>query len=145
MQRWHLWIKNQGSHFCSAITRILRHIHICKIVLKCLFTLDSAVAYFTDFVRIETLPSFTVKLLKKVNNVYGVDEIDEGVAHIASVFEIDGQVEEVILIILFSVECIKKHLLRILVRNILDHHGGSTVFVVYYPLDIQVEVRLTIS
>jgi len=55
-------------------------------------------------------------------------EIYKGVPDVAFVFEIDWQVEEIVLTKMISIDIFQKHSLRILVWNIFYHYRGSDIF-----------------
>ena len=73
--------------------------------------LDAGEANVANFARVELLPLLVVELEVEVLDELGVDEVDEGVAHVALVLrrsraylEVDGQVEEVDLLLVVLVE-----------------------------------------
>ena len=56
-----------------------------------------------------------------------MDEVDEGVAHVAGVVLVDGQVEEVYLHLVVAPDLLVKHLLGVLVGNVADHQRCPSV------------------
>ena len=62
-----------------------------------MLTLHACVRDLTDFAAIEVGPALSVELAVKCNQVLGVDKIDEGISNVAFVFEVNRQVEKVIL------------------------------------------------
>ena len=78
--------------------------HITEISFKFLFSLHSTVLYIAHFVTVEAFPSFVVETLEKINNENAINEVDESVPHIALIFKIDGQIEEIVLAFLFSIK-----------------------------------------
>ena len=69
----------------------------------------------TDFLGVETLPLLAIEALCHRDNRLGAQEVDEGVAHIALVLEVDWQIEEVISAPEILVDGGQQHLLGILV------------------------------
>jgi len=54
-----------------------------------LFPLKSPVGDVADFVAVESLPFLAVQLRVEFQDADGVDEIDEGVADVALIFEVN--------------------------------------------------------
>ena len=124
-------IQNQWSHFLllfiAVVWGIRINVHIAEVVFEILLALHSSVRNFAYFVTIKTFPLFTIKSPEKFNNVNWMYEIQKSVAHIALIFEIDRQIEEIVLICLLSVKVFKKHCLSVFVRYVFDHNGGSLI------------------
>ena len=59
-----------------------------------------------------------------------MDEIDKGVSHVAPVFVVNGQVEEVVLSFMGQVDGLDEHCLGVFVRNVLYHYCRSAVLIV---------------
>ena len=57
-----------------------------------------------------------------------IDEVDEGIANVAVVFEVDGQIEEVISTRVKLVDLLEQHLLSVLVRYMTNHNCGPLIF-----------------
>lgn len=83
--------------------------------------LNPGVADAANFLAVEALPLSLVESGHQGQDVFGLDHVDEGVAHIALVLEINWQVKEVILSAELLVDGLKKHLLCVFVRDILYH------------------------
>jgi len=66
--------------------------------------LDTAVSNLTNFIAIKFFPFLIIKLLEKLVDIYRVYEVDEGIAHVAPVLEVDWEVKEVILVLCLSVD-----------------------------------------
>lgn len=58
-------------------------------------TLYAPVTDVAYLLTVELVPPLIVEASHKWRNVLGLEHIDEGVAHVALVLEVDGQVEEV--------------------------------------------------
>jgi len=92
-----------------------------------LASLDSCISNLAHFLRVELGPLLIIKFFVEVVDISKVLQINECVAHVALVDEINGQVEEVELIIELHIELLNHHLLTVLVRNILDHQTTPSV------------------
>jgi len=77
--------------------------HVSKVVFQCFLALDTSIGDLANFIAIKLFPFLIIKSFEKVKNVYRVDKIDEGIAHVAPVFEINGEIEEVVLVLGLSV------------------------------------------
>lgn len=86
---------NFYASFCSG--------HVSKIVFQCFLTLDTSIGDLANFIAIKLFPLLIIESFEKVKNVYRVDKIDEGIAHVAPVFEVNWEIEEVILVLGISV------------------------------------------
>ena len=74
-----------------------------------------------NFLAVESLPLALVEALGERQDVLGLNHVDECVADIALVLEVDGQVEEVVQAAELLVDGLQQHLLRVLVGDVLDH------------------------
>ncbi len=62
----------------------------------------------------------------EVHGVGHVEEVDEGVAHVAAVAEVDRQVEEVEgAVEALLVQVVEQHALAVLVGDVAEHEGGA--------------------
>lgn len=104
--------------------------------------MDTAIGYLAYFVAVELLPFLIIESFKEVENVDGVNEVDESVAHVAPVLEVNRQVEEVVLVLCVSVNCLQQHFLGVLVRDVSDHYRSTHIRPSCDVVKIQVEVRL---
>lgn len=119
--------------------------HRREIVLECFLSLDTAIRDFADLVAVELRPLGSIIFIEEVYDEDGIDEVDECVSHIAVILEINRQVEEVIVVLLRTVNCLQEHLLSVLVRNVLDHDGRSVIKAIQDVLDVQRELQLSHS
>ena len=85
--RWPGLISNHRAHLVAALVRLL--LHRREVVLQCFLTLDTAVSNFADFVAVELGPLGSIVLVEEIDDEYGVNEVDEGVAHVAVVLEVN--------------------------------------------------------
>ena len=89
--------------------------------------LNAGIADVADLFAVELLPLLAVKLVDERNDVLWTNHVDEGVTHVAFVFEVDGQVEEVICPTELLINGGQQHLLSILIGNVLDHERRALV------------------
>lgn len=61
------------------------------------------------------------RLEERDANILALDKIDKGIAHIALVLEVDGEVEEVVRALVALVDGSQQHALAVLVGDVLDH------------------------
>ena len=80
------------------------------------------------FLTVELLPLLAVKLLDQGDHVLWSDHIDESIADIALVLEVDWQVEEVVGSTELLINGGQQHLLCVLVGDVLDHECCPLVF-----------------
>jgi hypothetical protein len=76
---------------------------------------------------VKPVPSSAVELLVEIKDELGVDEVDEGVAHVAGVVVVDGQVEEVYFHFVVSADLFEQHLFGILIWNVANHQRCPAV------------------
>jgi hypothetical protein len=110
-----------------------------KIVDEALLALNPAVGQFADLLRVESLPGLTVEVLVKRNHKERVSHVDEGIAHVAVVLQVDWQVEEVIAPCVRLIDPLEEHLLSVFVWNILDHYSRALVMSVDNVGDVKAE------
>lgn len=58
-------------------------------------TLNASIGQFTDLFWIVAIPSTTVEVPVELEDELGMNEIGEGIAHVARVVMVDGQVQKV--------------------------------------------------
>ena len=80
-----------------------------------------------------------MQVLEESDHKNRVAHINEGIANIAIVLQVDWQVEKVIATLVLGVNTFEKHLLGVLVRNVLDHYRGAQVVSLHYLLQVQLE------
>lgn len=90
-------------------------------------------------------PSLPIKLLIQLQDAEGIDKIHKGIAHVAFVLEVNGQIEEIVLSLQLHVYFSQEHLLGVLVRDVSYHHRSLSVFPVHNVLQIQRKVGLVFS
>jgi len=83
--------------------------------------LHSRIRDLAHLFRIEVLPTFVVKFFVEAGGIGAIPKIDESVAQVAAVLEIDRQVEEVVAAAVALVQHGEQHFLAVLVRNVPDH------------------------
>ena len=70
---------------------------LVDVVDEAAFALDAPVGDLADLFRVERLPRLVVQVLVERHDVYRIHEIDEGIADVAAIVEVEGQVEKVII------------------------------------------------
>ena len=66
-----------------------------------------------------------------------MDKVNKRVPHVAVVFEINGKVEEVIVVLLRPVDCLQQHLLSVLVGDVFNHYCRAAVQAIEYIIYVQ--------
>lgn len=89
--------------------------------------LNSSESYGADFLRVKAPPFLPLKVFDEGRDELGVQEIDETVANIALVLEINRKIEEVISATVRNVHFIEQHLLAVFVGNIPNHDGRPSL------------------
>jgi len=99
------------------------------VFLALFFPLDPGVLDAADLLTVEDGPLLLVEPLIERLYVLQILEVDERVAHVAVVLEIDGQVEEIVGIVEVCVDSLQHQLLGVLVGYIADHEGAFPLVV----------------
>jgi hypothetical protein len=94
--------------------------------------LDPPICDLTDLLRVEPLPPLGIEDLVDLKDKNWIHKVNEGIAHVALVLEVDRQVEEVIGAFVGLVDLLEEHLLGVFVRDILNHNRGSLVLTLSY-------------
>ena len=105
----------------------MQNFRVPEMVCQLQRPLVTRVTQVTNLSRIVLLPLSPMKFIVEVLNVRGIDEVDEGIADIALVVFVDGEVEEVEGIFVVDGEFGEQGVLGILVGDVFDHDGGSTI------------------
>ncbi len=95
--------------------------------MDCRSHLNAGVTDVADLLAVELLPLLAIKLLDEGDDVLWANHVDEGVAHIALILEINWQVEEVVGSMELFVNGCQQHLLRVLIGDVLDHQRRTLV------------------
>lgn len=69
-----------------------------------------------------------VKFLIEGANVFSFDEVNECIANIALVVLVNGKIKEIKFILMIDGKLGEEGILGVLVGDIFDHDGGSTIF-----------------
>ena len=56
-----------------------------------------------------------------------MNEINEGIPHVALVLEVDGQVKEVIMPVVILVDQFQQHRLRVFIWDVFNHYRSSSI------------------
>ena len=115
---------------------------LVDVVDEAALALDAPVGDLADLLRVERLPRLVVQVLVERHDIYRVHEIDEGVADVAAIVEVEGQVEKVIVPLMQSVDALEEHILRVFIRDVPDHDGCARVFTLKDPVEVDSELRI---
>lgn len=115
---------------------------LVHIVDEVALALEAAVGDLANLLRVEGLPRLVVEVLIEGHDKEGVDEVYESVADIASVIQIQGQVEEIISALMMPVNAIKQHILRVLVGNVTDHNRRASILSAQNAVQVYSELRV---
>ena len=100
-----------------------------KILNKAGLALNSPVGQLADLLRVEALPRASIQVVIQGQHPNGVAQVNEGVAHIAIVLQVNWQIQKVVVATMPTlIQSLQKHLLRVLVRYVLDHHCCARVY-----------------
>lgn len=83
---------------------------IAEFLNQTISALDSGVRHFSDFLAVEPVPAVACSSIHEVDDVVRVFEVDESIANVAVVGEVDTEIHEVI----SATTC--------LVNNVLEHY-----------------------
>lgn len=75
------------------------------------FALNPRIGKMTDLVTVEARPSLPHGPLAKADNAAGMNKIDKGIAHVASVAEIHAKVHKIVLSRVSLINHVNQHLL----------------------------------
>lgn len=75
---------------------LIHHTRVSEALHEAFLSLDRGIAHYRDLVRVVDVPPATVNRMVEHQDVSGLHEIDEGVAHAALVVEVNPNVHEVI-------------------------------------------------
>ena len=113
-------LKNEGLHSSSFI-------RAREVIIQVLLTLIASVSDLADFLRVESFPRFTIEVLVKGDNENWVHEIDECVAYVAVVLQVDWKVEKVVAASMKLIDFLQQHLLRVLVWDVSNHDRSARI------------------
>jgi len=111
----------------TALFVLVHQRRVLEVLNQLVLSLDARKSDLTHFLAVELLPGARVMPMVKINHRIRCQQIDERVAHIALVLEIDGQVEKVVEAFVRLVHLGEQHLLRVLVGNVADHQCGAVL------------------
>ena len=103
-----------------------------KIVDEGLLALDATVGQLADLLRIEALPILTIQVLVQRNNINWVTHVDEGIADVTVVLQVNRKIEEIVTTCMFRVDSLQQHFLCVLVGDILDHYSRTLIMPLNY-------------
>ena len=103
-----------------------------KIVDEGLLALDATVGQLADLLRIEALPILTIQVLVQRNNINWVTHVDEGIADVTVVLQVNRKIEKIVTTCMFRVDSLQQHFLCVLVGDILDHYSRTLIMPLNY-------------
>ncbi len=89
--------------------------------------LDACIGKFANLFAIEAVPSASAEFPVELEDEARMGEVEEGVAHVAGVVVVDGQVQEIDVLPVALSDLVQQHLLTVLVWNVSDHQRGPPV------------------
>ncbi len=92
-----------------------------EMLLKSVKTLESCIGDLANLLWVKVLPLLTVESFVESNHILTLFEVDEGIADIALVLEVDWKVEIIVHTFVSKLNSLFEHLLWILVWDVLDH------------------------
>ena len=107
-------------------------------------SLDASKGDLADLLRVKTLPCLIVHVLEEGHDVDWVDEVDESVANVAAVVEVEWQVEEVVMALVKSVNTRQEHLFSVLVGDVADHDCCASILTLQYAVQIDFELGVIV-
>lgn len=76
---------------------VIHHTRLLEVLLQVVQALKAPVLDVTSLFRVEFLPSSIVEFVEEIEDEEVVHKVDEGVAHVGRVLEVDGEIEEIVL------------------------------------------------
>ena len=89
--------------------------------------LHTGVFQLAHLFGVEATPAFTVEPEVEGGDSLSTGEIYKGIAHVALIFGIYGQIEKVVGVFLVFIDFLQEKVLTVLVWYVFDHNGSSTV------------------
>ena len=77
---------------------------LVNVLYKVAFALDAPIGDLADLLRVERLPGLVIHVFVERHDVDGIHEVDEGVANVAAIVQVERQIEEVKTTIVFPVD-----------------------------------------
>jgi len=99
--------------------------------------LDSRILDHANLLRVEFFPLFSIKLQIEGDDVFRIHKVDERIAHIAFIIEINWQLEKIILALVVFVKSLEQEVLGIFIRNVLDHQSSAAIHIDSPDVDIE--------
>ena len=109
---------------------LVRNLGVLEVLSQVCDSLKSPVSDVAKFLGGELAPFTVLELPLEFKDEQRVEEVDESVADVGFVYEVNGQIDEIVLALVVLVDFIQKGLLLILVRNMLDHHCSPQILTI---------------
>jgi len=107
-------------------------------ILQLVDALDPPIGEVALLDAVELGPLASFELVVEVEYEVGVEEVYESVAHVGLVFEVDGQVEKVVPVVVPSLDLAEQRALLVLVGDVLDHQAGALVLSGFHFLEVDI-------
>ncbi len=105
-----------------------------------LLSLNSCIGNITNLLAVKLFPLLGMEGLTERNDGQRIHKINKGIAYVALVLKVDGEIEKVVLGLEVLINRLKEHLLRVLVRNVLHHQRCSLVQPVLHLVQVEIEL-----
>ena len=105
--------------------------------------MNTTIGDLANLVAIELSPLGPIILVEEVDDEDGINEVYKGITHVAVILEVNWQIEEVVVALLGSIDRLQKHLLGVLVRDVLNHDSGSIIMAIQNVVDVQSELHFS--
>ena len=139
------WLHSVSNHRANLVAAlILLRLHRRKVILQGLLSLDTTIGDLANLVAIELCPLGSIILVEEVHNENGINEVDEGITHVAVVLEVNRQIEKVIVVLLGPIYRLQEHLLGVLVGNVLNHDCRPIILAIQNVVDVQSELHFSV-
>eukprot|EP00450_Noctiluca_scintillans_P019253 CAMPEP_0194512470 /NCGR_PEP_ID=MMETSP0253-20130528/44475_1 /TAXON_ID=2966 /ORGANISM="Noctiluca scintillans" /LENGTH=176 /DNA_ID=CAMNT_0039355925 /DNA_START=84 /DNA_END=614 /DNA_ORIENTATION=- len=119
----------EERHPVGVVTQLIHHWTVPQPPDILWQTLHTCGRDLCDFLGVEprqALPNLdTVELLHELFACLGGAEVDEAVADVTLVLEIDGEIHEIESPLEIDAQLLDQHFPRVLVRNVPQHHGRA--------------------
>lgn len=123
----------------GSIVRCLQHHRaVAEFLNETVLALNGGIRYLGDLVALEAVPALVASGVDEVDNIQGVDEIDESIANVTVIGEIDSEIHEIVLAPARLINYILQHGLVDLVWDVSKHDSGADVSTLTNLVDVDV-------
>ena len=131
------------KHYRPIIIFLLHQGRVLEALQHGRLALDASVRDVADLVTVEHLPMLAVILAMKRRNVLELNKVHKCVTTVASVFEVNGQIEKVHFVrsVAGLGKFVQEHLLGVLVGTVAHHERGPCILPTFYSFDVKKQLR----